>query len=432
MTTYEDVCTYLFTLPRFADQGPAAYHPSLEKMKGLMAEMGHPHCMFESVHVAGTNGKGSTSSMVAAMATANGQRTGLHTSPHLYDFTERMRIDGVPAPHDWVIEAVRRFRGLFDQLKPSFFEASTALSFLYFAEQGVDLGVIEVGMGGRLDATNVIEPRLALISQIGFDHTQQLGATLPEIAREKAGIIKPQTIVLSTATQPEIIDVLREVALQHRVPFHLVHEEAEIVDRRSLETGTVLDIRTPVRMYRDVEVALPGRHQETNALLAIRAAECLPDLIAASSISAGLAGVPRLAGLRARCEILQLEPLIMADVAHNAEGLKATLHVVQSIATAKRGGLYVLFGVMRDKPVEAMIDLLAEARAVVLPVSVSADRSLPRVELHRLLARYPVTVREVGGVSEGVDWFLKHCNPEDKLLITGSHRVVASLPTTLF
>ena len=181
----------LLALPRFADAGAAAYRPGLERMRALLADMGDPHAATPAVHVAGTNGKGSTASFAASVAHAAGAHVGLHTSPHLVSLRERMRVDGRPAPPEWLEGAVERWGGAVEALEPSFFEATVALSLLYFAEQGVDLAVVEVGLGGRLDATNVLAPLVSVVTHVGLDHTDLLGETVGEIAREKAGIAKP-------------------------------------------------------------------------------------------------------------------------------------------------------------------------------------------------------------------------------------------------
>src|SRR5690606_30389522 len=210
--TYADALTVLHALPRFAEAGAAAFRPGLARMRALMEAMDLPHERFASVHVAGTNGKGSTASMTAAMATAAGWRVGLHTSPHLFDVAERLRLDGTPAPHAWIADAVARYRTDFARIEPSFFEATVALSFRYFADEGVDLAVVEVGLGGRLDATNVLTPRACGITTLGLDHTDLLGDTLEAIAREKAGIAKPGVPLLTSAAQPEALAAIRETA----------------------------------------------------------------------------------------------------------------------------------------------------------------------------------------------------------------------------
>ncbi|MFQ5572511.1 MAG: bifunctional folylpolyglutamate synthase/dihydrofolate synthase, partial [Rhodothermales bacterium] len=384
----------------------------------------------ESVHVAGTNGKGSTASLLAAVATASGRRTGLHTSPHLFYLGERLRLDGVPAPPAWIADTVARYRPVLDDLRPSFFEATTALSFLYFAEQGVDLAVVEVGLGGRLDATNVLHPRFALITGIGLDHTALLGDTPADIAREKAGIIKPGVPVLTAADQPEVVEVIRAVAYERQAPLHQLQDEVEVLEAHASLDGSTLRVRTPLRRYDALEVGLPGPHQQTNALLALRAAEVLFDDLHrdATSIYTGLREVRRLAGLHGRLDILRRQPLIVADVAHNLQGLGAALAFLRSQRSGRQSRLFVLLGAMRDKDIAGMARLLADAGATVFPIHLGNERAFLPAKLATVLRKQGVAVVEGGRVAEGWTWFQREATAEDILLITGSHQVVAQIP----
>ena len=426
--TFDEACAYLLALPRYAKYGDAAYRPGLARIEALTAAMGHPHEAFASVHVAGTNGKGSTASMLAAVASATGRRTGLHTSPHLFRLTERMRIDGAPAPDAWLAGAVTRFRAAMDRIEPSFFEAVTALSFLYFAEAGVDLAVVEVGLGGRLDATNVLRPRLCLITHIGHDHGALLGETLPEIAREKAGIVKPGIPVLAGTDRPEARAVIRTTAEERGAPFHDVTEEVHLWDVRPAPGHTAFRARTPAGTYEDLRVGLPGAHQARNAAVALRAAELLfdarPD--AAEAVRAGLGDVRKRSGLRGRLEVLRTKPMIVADVAHNADGLDAALAFLRAVRPPG-GRLYVLFGVMRDKDLDRMAPRLAAAGATVFPARLDAERARPVAELAAGLRAHGVAVAEAGSVAEGLARFRARARPNDALLVTGSHLTVAAL-----
>ncbi len=395
-----------------------------------MDAMGRPHEAFESVHIAGTNGKGSTASLLAAIATASGRRVGLHTSPHLFHLRERLRLDGVPAPETWIADAVARYRAVLDAVRPSFFEVMTALSFLYFAEENVDLAVVEVGMGGRLDATNVLRPRLSLITNIALDHTDVLGETLEAIAREKAGIIKPGVPVLTAVEQPVVVEVIAAVAEARRAPYHRLQDAVQVSAARSSLDGLTVWVRTPVRRYETLAVGLPGLHQQTNALLALRAAEVLFEDLQrdAAPIYEGLWAVRRLAGLRGRLEVVQTHPLVVADVAHNPPSLKAALAFVQAHRPDRRGRLYVLLGAMRDKDAAGMARALAEAHAIVSPLHLDGERALPVDELAALLHAHGVGVVGVGSLEEGWERFHRDATPDDVLLITGSHQVVAQTP----
>ncbi len=416
----------LCALPRFADQGAAAMKPGLERMDTLLSAMGRPHERFRSVHVAGTNGKGSTASMVAAIATASGLRTGLHTSPHLYDLAERLRINGVPAPHDWIADAVARFRPAFDTVEPSFFEAMVALSFLYFAEQEVDLAVVEVGLGGRLDATNVLHPEVALVTHIGLDHTDLLGETREAVAREKAGIAKLGVPLLSAAAGADVIAALRETAEARGAQFVNVRDEVAVENVEEQVAGLVLDLTTPSRTYQRLRVGLPGRHQVWNAALAVRAAEsAIAEVIHnPDTVARGLAEVGKLSGLAGRCETYQSTPLILVDVAHNADGLEAALAATRS-ALPPAGTLYVLFGTMQDKDIGALADALVRYDATVLPVGLPTPRALPAGTLRDTLRARGLRIIDVAGVKDGINWFRRQAGGADGLLITGSHLTVA-------
>ncbi len=394
-----------------------------------MEAMGRPHEAFESIHVAGTNGKGSTASLLAAIATASGRRVGLHTSPHLVHLRERLRIDGVPAPDAWLADAVARYQRTFEAVQPSFFEAMTALSFLYFAEKAVDLAVVEVGLGGRLDATNVLHPRLCLITNIGLDHTDFLGDTLEAVAREKAGIIKPAVPVLTAVEQAEVIETIRAVAEARDAPYHQLQDEVALLSAHASLDGLMLAVHTPLRRYEALAVGLPGLHQQTNVLLAVRAAEMVLEDVHrdAAPVYAGVQAVRRLAGLRGRLEVLQRSPLVVADVAHNLPGLKTVLAFAQAHRPAARSRLFVLLGAMRDKDVAGMAQALAEAHASVFTLDLDTQRAVPADELAALLRAHGVAVFGGGRVQDGWRRFHRQATPADVLLVTGSHQVVAPL-----
>ncbi|MEP0547742.1 MAG: Mur ligase family protein [Rhodothermales bacterium] len=428
--TWPEAEALLLDLPRFADQGSAAFKPGLERMHALLDAAGNPHERFRSVHVAGTNGKGSTASLVASIATAAGLRVGLHTSPHLHDLAERLRLDGVPAPHGWIADAVARLGSAFVATEPSFFEATVALSFLYFAEMDVDLAVIEVGLGGRLDATNVLRPDLALITHIGLDHADLLGDTLEAVAREKAGIAKPGVPLLTAAEGDGVAAAIRETAEARGATFVRVQDEVDVGRVDVQPDRLVMDLTTPMRTYAELEIGLPGRHQVWNAALAVRAAEHVVAAAAhdAAPIYEGLLKVRKHSGLTGRCELLCATPLILSDVAHNADGLRASLAFAGGL---RRGQLHVLFGTMRDKDLHAMTDGMVEGDVIVLPVPLPSSRAVPLRLLREALLLRGLRVVDVGGVREGIDWFVRHAGAADSLLVTGSHLTVAAARTAL-
>lgn len=424
---------YLLSLPRFADQGCAAYRPGLARIEALLAAMGEPHRAYPCVHVAGTNGKGSTASLLAAIARAAGYRAGLHTSPHLWQIGERLRIDGIPAPTVWLEAAVAHYYPLFEQVQPSFFEATVALSFLYFAEQQVDFAVIEVGLGGRLDATNVVHPRLAVITSIGLDHTDILGPTIEAIAREKAGIIKTGVPILTGVTQPEALAVIREMAACRQAPLHHLWEEVQL-EQLEIDLACLrLTARTPVRRYVGLEVGLLGRHQAANALQAIRAAELtLPEVWDdPQSIFEGLRNVKQLSGLRGRFEVLQTQPLIVADVAHNPDGLAAVLETIDTLCPPGTSRRYAIWSALRDKDAPTMANQLVQADFAVYIVALESPRAWSAAELSALVQQAGGQVLGIGTVFAGWHLLQQRLGADEVLLITGSHQVVAALSPSL-
>lgn len=421
--TYEEAEALLLDLPRFADQGAAAMNPGLERVTALLEAMGRPHDRLRAVHVAGTNGKGSTASMLAAIGTASGLRVGLHTSPHLWRLAERMRIDGRPAPDDWIASAVTEFSAAIASVRPSFFETTVALSFLYFARERVDLAVVEVGLGGRLDATNVLRPVVGLVTRIARDHEDILGSSLPGIAREKAGIAKPGMPLLTSVESGETLEAIVEEADRRGAAPEAIRStcSAEVADES--RDGIVVRLQTPRRRYESLRVALSGRHQLWNTALAVRAAEHLPD-IDPDAIPDGLSRVRELSGLRGRSEVLQDTPLILIDVAHNPDGIAAALSVFRRTAAGRR---HVVLGLMRDKNVHEIVDLLRAEDLSVTPAELAGDRSLPAHRLYDLLLQAGVNAEPPGRVYEAVDRFRRGALRDDGLLVTGSHLAVGEL-----
>jgi len=412
----------LHDLPRFTGEADDSFKPGLERMHALLDDMGHPERSFPSIHVAGTNGKGSTASMAASILSAAGLSVGLHTSPELHQVTERMRVDGVAAPEEWLDAAVRRHADALDRWAPSFFEVTVAFSFLYFAETSVDIAVVEVGLGGRLDATNVLQPLVSIITNIDLEHTNLLGTTLADIAREKAGIVKPNTPCVTGVTQPEALSAIRAIASAQEAPLHVLEEEGALCLRdngTSIRSG--LDLRTPLRTYERLRPALPGRHQHRNAWLAIRAVEIAHPDVTTEEVRDGLRSVAQRAGLRGRMDILAEHPLIIADVAHNASSLSATL---DALLPSVRGDLRVGLALARDKNAEPIADLLADRDVAAVPLRVVASRLRNPDDLAALLRRRGVRVLAPQTVEGARQQFEQQAHAGDALLLTGSHYVV--------
>ncbi len=419
---------YLLALPGFAFLGAKAVKPGLANIEALLDGMGQPQRAYPSVHIAGTNGKGSTAAFIAAIAMCIGKRVGLHTSPHLFRLGERMRVNGNPPSLEWLDDRVARYRALFDRVAPSFFEATVALSFLYFAEEGVDLAVVETGLGGRLDATNILSPKLTILTTIGYDHTAILGDTLEAIAAEKSGIIKPGAPVLSAVERPEARRVVYDAALKRGAAFHDVREEA----RWEAARGGV-SIHTREGAYVNVQPGLAGRHQWANAALAVRAIELLyPDAMPdRGAVETGLSEVKTRTGIRGRLEVCSEEPLIVMDVSHNCESLGAALQFVSEKRVPGSGHLYVAFGLMRDKDVNQMAGQLAEYDAEVWVLPIDSDRAFPPDELFVHLTRRGVNARVCTRAVDVYHEFQQRARSEDALLIAGSHLIVSQFPDLL-
>ena len=411
--------TYLLQLPRYGDKGAKAMHPGFERVNALVAAMNHPHRQFASIHIAGTNGKGSTASMVAAILRAAGHsRVGLYTSPHLTCMRERIRCDGAMVPVMWMNVAVARFRHVMDAVQPSFFEAMTALAFLYFAEQEVSVAIVEAGLGGRLDATNILEPRLSIITCIDLDHMNVLGHSLSAIAREKGGIIKPGVPLLTATRQPEALAVLEAIGAHLGAPIHVTHRECQM-DTAQGADGLELTATTPRATYSALTLELSGTHQAANALLAIRAAELLYGN-APAAIRTGLQRVRALSGLRGRLETLAISPRVILDVAHNEAGLRSALAYARPQC---HGRLFVLFGLVRSKDAAKMAQALFEARAIVYTCDVPARRGLNASELADILRVWHVPIACSGTWEAAFSQVKVRAAPEDWILVCGSHHL---------
>lgn len=414
--------SYLHSLPRFAEVGMPAWKPGLARIAALLEGMGRPQDAYRAVLVAGTNGKGSVASMLSAILRAAGLRTGLHTSPHLSTLRERMRVDGRMADPQWLDGALRRYRRLIEAVEPSFFEATVALSLLYFAEERAEVAVVEVGLGGRLDASNVLEPRLALVTRIALDHQEILGPTVGAIAREKAGIARPGAPLLTAEERGEALDAIVEEASDRGACVEVIRAtvDARLVAQHA--HGLVITLRTPRGAYDEVPVGLAGAHQLWNAALAVRAAEHLLGEVHPVALRRGLAEVVRLAGLAGRCQVIMQNPLLMVDVAHNPDGLEATLATFGRLVDGRKT---VVLGLMRDKDAAGIAARLARPDLAVVPVALPSDRAFTADELRAHLAAAGANVLAGDGVHLAVERFRREAAPSDGLLATGSHQVAA-------
>ena len=381
--TYQETIQYLYaSQPAFHLVGAAAYKPGLDNTYRLMAHLGNPHERLRAVHIAGTNGKGSTSHLIAATLQAQGYRVGLFTSPHLVDFRERIRISGEMIPEEMVIEFVENNRAFLDEVRPSFFETTMALAFWYFAELQVDIAVIEVGLGGRLDSTNILTPLLSVITNIGIDHTEFLGTTLTQIAHEKAGIIKSHIPCVIGETHPDT----QQVFLNRAHECDILGDGLETTDCRIWFADQCGFMRR--RRLKEAPLCqLQGCYQEKNQQTAFVALQVLRNhsniKISTEALATGFAQVCTLTGLRGRWEILSESPLTICDTGHNSHGIR---YVVEQLKTengklkTEKGKLHIVFGMVSDKDIDVVLNLLPE-EAVYYFTQPNTSRALPAAEL---------------------------------------------------
>ncbi len=402
---YPQTLAYLFArLPMYQRIGAAAYKADLSNTHALMDLLGHPEHGLRCVHVAGTNGKGSTTSFIASILQEAGYRTGLHTSPHLKDFRERFRMNGTMIPEQDVVRFVEEYRAGFEPINASFFEWGVALALWWFKEQRVDIAVIETGMGGRLDSTNVVTPEVSVITNIGFDHTAFLGETLTAIAGEKAGIIKPGVPVAIGAAQGDVLDVFRRKATELDAPLH-------VVDRQ-------MPVPYPIGLH--------GDHQAHNARTALVAVECLRAAgwkVPETAERAGCAHVVTNTGLRGRWETIGHAPLTIADVAHNAHGLRT---VQQMLHDTPHQDLHVVLGMVNDKDIDgALAELPRQAHYYFCKAAI--PRGLPEDLLQQQAARAGLQGQCHPSVAEAYQAARAAASATGLVLVTGSVFVVAEV-----
>ena len=427
--TYQETIQYLYaSQPAFHLVGAAAYKPGLDNTYRLMAHLGNPHERLRAVHIAGTNGKGSTSHLIAASLQAQGYKVGLFTSPHLVDFRERIRISREMIPEEMVIEFVENNRAFLDEVRPSFFETTMALAFWYFAELQVDIAVIEVGLGGRLDSTNILTPLLSVITNIGIDHTEFLGTTLTQIAHEKAGIIKSHIPCVIGETHPDT----QLVFLKRAHECDILGNGLETTDCRIWFADQCGFMRR--RRLKEAPICqLQGCYQEKNQQTAFVALQVLRNhcniKISPEAIATGFAQVCSLTGLRGRWEILSESPLTICDTGHNSHGIR---YVVEQLKTengkreTENGKLHIVFGMVADKDIDVVLSMLPE-EAVYYFTQPATSRALPASQLlAQWLSLHPAhqACHCFGSVATAINAAQKEASNEDIIFIGGSNYVV--------
>lgn len=442
--TYAQTIDYLYaSQPAFHLVGASAYKPGLDNTYRLMAHLGNPHERLRAVHVAGTNGKGSTSHLIAAALQAQGYKVGLFTSPHLVDFRERIRISGEMIPRETVVQFVANHRAFLDELRPSFFETTMALAFWYFAQHQVDIAVVEVGLGGRLDSTNILTPLLSVITNIGIDHTEFLGDTLAQIAAEKAGIMKPHVPCVIGETHPET----QEVFLARAGACEILGAGLETTDCR-LWFADQCGYMRKRRLKEAPECQLQGVYQDKNQQTAFVSLQVLRNIcgieLSKESIAKGFAEVCTLTGLRGRWEILSQKPLTICDTGHNGHGIRYVAEQLSSLIASSPNSLsphrlHIILGMVNDKDIDTVLTLLP-TEAVYYFTQPATSRALPAEELCRRWhalhpiantqspisdTQYPIsaypTVREALAAAQ------KAATADDIIFIGGSNYVVGEV-----
>lgn len=365
---YQTTLTYLLSqLPMFTRDGPSAFKKDLTNTQAMCIKLGDPQLKFKSVHIGGTNGKGSASHMLAAILQTAGYKTGLYTSPHLRDFRERIRVNGVMISRQAVVDFVAKYRADFELIKPSFFELTVGMAFDTFAREKVDIAVIEVGLGGRLDSTNIITPLLSVITNIGWDHVNMLGDTLQLIAAEKAGIIKPAIPVVVGEYQPEVADIFINKAREQGAPISFASDDWTVeLKGEGEKTKRILQEFVDVEVQKkqaepktlDLRLDLPGLYQLKNVKAVLSAVDELNRqgfIITVEHIQQALSQVKKLTGLHGRWEILSRSPLTICDTGHNPEGIT---EVLKNIAGISYHNLHFVMGVVNDKDITKILAML--------------------------------------------------------------------------
>lgn len=402
---YTDTVSWMFQkLPMYQNKGKSAFKKDLSNTYNLAKHLNHPETKFKSVHVAGTNGKGSTSHMLASVLQESGYNVGLYTSPHLKDFRERIRINGQVISKQAVIGFIQKNKAFLEANQLSFFEMTVGMAFDYFAKQKVDIAVIEVGLGGRLDSTNIITPELSIITNIGFDHTQFLGDTLPKIAGEKAGIIKPNIPVVIGETHPETENVFRNKAKE-------THSKIYFADQ------------TTQSLYKS---DLKGFYQIHNKKTVIQSVKILKELgfnISNKNLKSGLLNVVSNTGLQGRWQVVGTEPKIVCDTAHNKEGLT---YVMNQIENEDYDQLHIVFGVVNDKDVNAIVPLLPTTANYYF-CKPNVQRGLDAKVLSSIFKEHHLYGKAFKSVGEALSSVKSRAKKSDLIYVGGSTFVVAEI-----
>lgn len=427
---FSQAIEYLYNrLPVFHNIGARAYKPGLSTTRAICEHLGNPQNRYKTIHIAGTNGKGSTSHMLAAVLQKAGYKTGLYTSPHLKSFTERIRVNGVPAEETYIAEFVSSHRSFIESVSPSFFEITVAMAFDYFARENVDVAVIEVGLGGRLDSTNIITPELSVITNISFDHVKQLGDTLPKIAAEKAGIIKERVpVVIGENHGPEVDEVFISRSQSVNAPVVFAAAEWQVRDHwiENGKMGVSITDADQNEVFTGLELELTGFYQCKNILGVLSALKILKNsgwLLSEKAIYDGLSATSSITGLKGRWQVLNARPFMVCDTAHNPSGLANTIAQFMSIPAAKRT---FILGFVGDKDVTAILKLLPSDASYYF-CQPGNMRALPAELLAKQAQEAGITGIVERDVNKAMTLAMASASAEEAIYVGGSTFVVADI-----
>lgn len=425
-SAYQETLDYLYTvLPMFQRVGTVAYKRDLTNTIALCNALGNPERKFKSIHVGGTNGKGSSSHMLAAILQSEGYKTGLYTSPHLKEFTERIKINGQEVFPDYVVDFVKRIKPQIEKVKPSFFEITVVMAFDYFASQQIDFAVIEVGLGGRLDSTNVIDPLVSLITNIGYDHKDILGDTLEAIAKEKAGIIKPNKPVIISERQPDIQQVFIDKAVSSNAKIKFAADTYQVTKIESQVSGFAVK-RAGQIIFPVLNSELTGGYQRKNITGVLAVVDELRTQgvdISEHAVKMGIEGTITLTGLKGRWQKLGDHPMIYCDTAHNAEGISEVLQIINDLTFER---LHFVFGMVKDKDSSTVLSLLPKDAIYYF-----CEAKIPRaLDVNTLMTRakeFNLDGQAIKDVSDAIKAAKAAASKNDLIFIGGSTFVVAEI-----
>lgn len=425
--TYSETLDYLYKkLPMFSRIGSAAIKKDITNTLLICQHLDNPQTKFQSIHIAGTNGKGSVSHMLAAIFQTAGYKTGLYTSPHLYDFRERIKINGAMVPEDFVITFVQRVKPLIGSIEPSFFEITVAMAFEFFAEQKTDIAIIETGLGGRLDSTNIITPELSIITNIGYDHMNILGNSLEEIAAEKAGIIKQNIPVVIGEFLEETKPVFDQKAKEKNAPvYYAQHYFTDVLHSLTKDHLQII-YETMDRSEVRIETDLQGIYQVDNVRTVLTALQMLNKnnwKILPGDISNGLKNVKRLTGLYGRWEVIQTAPTVVLEVAHNENGIKQMLRHIEQLTYSR---LHIILGMVKDKEVNNILNLLSKNAAYYF-TQAHIPRALDKEQLQSEAKRCGLEGSAFDDVNLALKNALDNASPDELIIICGSIFLVAEV-----